>query len=730
MTKMPDEPCRGTGIAGNPPSDAVRSAAGGSLGFSKPCTIAQLIETRLYRYCLSGGPVLGPALTTVIRLTVQKALAACFCLDIQGGALVLSGHARRRDQLTALVIYAPGMPWIVVQNAGYVPGETRSPLLRYLASGAEEVINPKPAAMAKSRVWSYLRRNGWVPASELLALSEIMRSDPPGVTWQNYLDAQITAIPQGPPFPIRLRRGQLLDIAAQFADMGDIQARLGLQKVAECCDPSLREQVAEDLNVKVCEYNYALDAPDPSIRARRLRWARTFPACWGLHRVSPIRELIDAAQPTIKQIASLLGCSGGIVRRLRTVEDTAIRLWTPNAYDYHVDRDAVPAYGEYRETGYDLGGLLLDGFAELTASQIPSAETLQPLADELPAGPRCENPARAVICASFHTAVRLTPSLQVPFGTVVPAFRPMMAATGGTWDVVAHQIEKITAGQVRGIADFVREMGRNLVLPTLLREDDGSESLLRLFEKARTQTALLLASRWHVGQFLKRSTEWHKAQGIVIIDQERGSCRELTWLPWFKPVRTGDLRIVPLCSSAALREEGIMMRHCVGGFDVECATQPTQIFSVQTLAGARLSTLQLQVRRGKKQEEFIFVMVQHHAVLNAKPPEEALAAAATLVAALNKRQIPHQVAKALNYRSKIEASDLCPFDFHDDAAWATARACYLPLLPADLRSLSPLEFGRLAANFKRPEPSCPTVGKEEPDSDSDDFETRVLRWMR
>ena len=54
----------------------------------------------------------------------------------------------------------------------------------------------------------------------------------------------------------------------------------------------------------------------------------------------------------------------------------------------------------------------------------------------------------------------------------------------------------------------------------------------------------------------------------------------------------------------------------------------------------------------------------------------------------------------------------------------------MPLLPADLRALSPMEFGRLAANFKLPEPLSPSGCEEEQNSDSDDFETRVLRWMR
>ena len=171
------------------------------------------------------------------------------------------------------------------------------------------------------------------------------------------------------------------------------------------------------------------------------------------------------------------------------------------------------------------------------------------------------------------------------------------------------------------------------------------------------------------------------------------------------------------------------MHHCVGGYDLDCATQPTQIFSVQTADGERLSTLQLKVRMAKNGGEFHFTIVEHLAAMNAEPQQEPLTAAAALVAALNKCRVPHQVAKAINAPSEMKAHDLCPFNFDDDAAWKTARACYMPLLPADLRALCPMELGRLAANFKLPQRLTPS-SEQEQECDSDDFESRLLRWMR
>ena len=98
MTKLPNEPSREAESAAGPPSDPAESVAKPSPGFRAPQTLAQLIESRLYTYCLSGGPAMGPALMTAIRVTVQKALADYFCLDIQGHALALSGWVHRHGQ--------------------------------------------------------------------------------------------------------------------------------------------------------------------------------------------------------------------------------------------------------------------------------------------------------------------------------------------------------------------------------------------------------------------------------------------------------------------------------------------------------------------------------------------------------------------------------------------------------------------------------------------------------
>ena len=72
--------------------------------------------------------------------------------------------------------------------------------------------------------------------------------------------------------------------------------------------------------MRVREYNFAIEAANQEARGNRLRWARTFPALWGLRTHGQICELIDAGQPIIKPAAALVECPPAVIRRLRTVE--------------------------------------------------------------------------------------------------------------------------------------------------------------------------------------------------------------------------------------------------------------------------------------------------------------------------------------------------------------------------------------------------------------------------
>ena len=140
-------------------------------------------------------------------------------------------------------------------------------------------------------------------------------------------------------------------------------------------------------------------------------------------------------------------------------------------------------------------------------------------------------------------------------------------------------------------------LGDVLVLPYLLRMPARTHQGLELRVVAREQMALLLAAKWHVGTFVRHSAEWHKSLGITFGRGHDAWHCDFAWPAWFKPVKASNSIIIePLCSSAELREEGANMHHCVGGYDRECLTGRTQIFSVRTVEGERLSTLQLSVQ--------------------------------------------------------------------------------------------------------------------------------------
>jgi hypothetical protein len=53
-----------------------------------------------------------------------------------------------------------------------------------------------------------------------------------------------------------------------------------------------------------------------------------------------------------------------------------------------------------------------------------------------------------------------------------------------------------------------------------------------------------------------------------------------------------------------------------------------------------------------------------------------------------------------------------------------------PYLPAELRKLFAMEMGELAADYRQTKRHFQPPKPDEPEMDNDDFERRVLRWIR
>lgn len=170
------------------------------------------------------------------------------------------------------------------------------------------------------------------------------------------------------------------------------------------------------------------------------------------------------------------------------------------------------------------------------------------------------------------------------------------------------------------------------------------------------------------------------------------------------------------------------MHHCVGGYDRECVTGWTQIFSLRTARGKRLSTLQLSARRTGPQR-FCFTEVQNLAAYNNPPPRTAVAAAKELLSALNGDKVRYHVGPPAPRRTSADLHVLCGFDHLSDAAWEQARAAALPFLPSDLQRLAAMALGATVTAF-RLKPRWEQPELNETDDDHEDFEKRVLRWIR
>lgn len=69
----------------------------------------------------------------------------------------------------------------------------------------------------------------------------------------------------------------------------------------------------------------------------------------------------------------------------------------------------------------------------------------------------------------------------------------------------------------------------------------------------------------------------------------------LTWSSAVESCELGDYVVVPLTTSSELRREGAAMHHCVGTYDLLCATGSLRVFSIRDLDGRRLATMSLML---------------------------------------------------------------------------------------------------------------------------------------
>ena len=107
---------------------------------------------------------------------------------------------------------------------------------------------------------------------------------------------------------------------------------------------------------------------------------------------------------------------------------------------------------------------------------------------------------------------------------------------------------------------------------------------------------------------------------------------------------------------------------------------------------------------------------------------EAVSAVKRLLRALNRGQLPHRAAAASSTAIRAPGTPSAVSITPAIRPGAGPRGA-LPYLPAELRKLSAMELGELVADYRVTQRSVPPQA-DEPEVDDDDFERRVLRWIR
>ena len=138
-----------------------------------------------------------------------------------------------------------------------------------------------------------------------------------------------------------------------------------------------------------------------------------------------------------------------------------------------------------------------------------------------------------------------------------------------------------------------------------------------------------------VDELLRVNARWHEAvrefdeNCLGIADAENDSGR-VNWPALLPEHRAGGRQFVELTDSDHLREEGRIMRHCVGTYASRCLFSSCHVFSLRSTKGERLSTLEVSLDADGS-GRFRPRIAEHRALLNRLPSEDCGSAARTFV---------------------------------------------------------------------------------------------------
>ena len=205
--------------------------------------------------------------------------------------------------------------------------------------------------------------------------------------------------------------------------------------------------------------------------------------------------------------------------------------------------------------------------------------------------------------------------------------------------------------------------------------------------------------------------DWH-----ALAPTRNGMIRQLagrftpSWRRPFEDFAASDgRRVVPLLDADALVEEGIAMRHCIGGYADGCISGRYAVASVRAPHGGRSSTVQIG-KRG---------VIEHKAACNADPCPEDVAAVAELLAAMPARRAvrrsPLRLAQVAYVRAAGRWIDLASPAWAKDHPYNPACAAHV-LVAASLwaRHVRRGARGSIAAILAVPAPAASAAMRDRP----------------
>jgi hypothetical protein len=238
--------------------------------------------------------------------------------------------------------------------------------------------------------------------------------------------------------------------------------------------------------------------------------------------------------------------------------------------------------------------------------------------------------------------------------------------------------------ETNGTCDMAVSFAREVVVPTLFRAGLCSDRYdVHAWTAVTAIAARVLFEGKALHAILAESAAWHRVSAAYAASIAEGGA---SWPRPFDVLAAPNGCVMTCIGDArSLADEGLAMSHCVGTYAPACRSARSVIVSVKDPSGERLSTLDLTPRDGA------FVVAQNLGRHNARPPPEAIEAAAWLAAHLGPVADPAWAA-ATSASGPGTAADPC-----DGTALAAARERWAPFLRRPLRERSALDAAILRA---------------------------------